>query len=176
MLNIDHIAFRIKSELHDKAIEMFIKLFGYEVVDEFAPEFSDGGAQGTRCSVLSPIGCRGLERVKDIGGVKYQLPPDIFISSSIEGGSIVSRYVEKRGAGVHHLAFTVESVDKVMEEFRGSGYEFLTKEKVVCPELTQAFTKPSDLVGIIFEFLERRTASFCKGSVGVLMESTKNIN
>ena len=63
-----------------------------------------------------------------------------------------------------------------MKEWREKGYaEFTTEEPLTCPGLTQCFTKPSNLTGVIYELIERdRDAQgFCKDNVKDLMESTE---
>lgn len=175
---LDHIAFRVHRDNHEKTCEMFVNLFGYEIVDKFEPEFPDGTTQSTICTVLSPKGLKASEapRVIEQNGVRYQTMPDLFISSSSDPNSVVAKYVANRDSvgGVHHLAYAVDSVDGTMKTFKDAKFAFLTEKPLVCEELTQTFSKPSDLVNVIFEFIERRQASFCKSSVGKLMDSTKN--
>ena len=63
-----------------------------------------------------------------------------------------------------------------MKEWKEEGYaEFYSDEPIKCedPNLTQVFTKPSELTGVIYEFINREGAGFCKDSVKKLMESTK---
>ena len=63
-----------------------------------------------------------------------------------------------------------------MEEWREKGYaEFTTDEPLTCPGLTQAFTKPSELTGIIYEFIEREAQGFCQTNVKDLMVSTRGL-
>jgi hypothetical protein len=74
------------------------------------------------------------------------------------------------------MAYQVESVEKTMQEWREKGYaEFTTEEPLRCPGLTQCFTKPSELTGVIYEFIERTAQGFCKDNVKDLMLSTKNL-
>ena len=79
---------------------------------------------------------------------------------------------------IHHIAYSVESVSDTMKEWRDKGYaEFTTDEPMKCPGLTQCFTKPSSLTGIIYEFIERdvNAKGFCKDNVKDLMNSTKDM-
>ena len=70
----------------------------------------------------------------------------------------------------------VDSVKETMNEWKEKGYaEFLTKEPLTCPGLTQVFTKPSELTGVIYEFIERENEGFCAENVKELMISTKEI-
>ena len=76
------------------------------------------------------------------------------------------------------MAYQVEDVHAVMKEWQVMGYaEFYSSEPIVCqdPDLTQVFTKPSELTGVIYEFINREGAGFCKDSVKQLMESTKEL-
>lgn len=62
-----------------------------------------------------------------------------------------------------------------MQEWKEKGYaEFTTDKPLTCPGLTQCFTKPSELTGVIFEFIERGEHGFCKKNVKSLMESTQD--
>ena len=53
--------------------------------------------------------------------------------------------------------------------------EFTSDAPMKCEGLTQVFTKPSQLTGVIFEFIERGAFGFCKENVKALMESTKDL-
>ncbi len=107
---------------------------------------------------------------------EYHIPPEIFVS---DGGpdTIVGKWVANRGGigGIHHLAYQVKSVYDKMKEWREQGYaEFTSEKPFQCPGLTQVFTKPSVLTGVIFEFIEREDYGFCAGNVKDLMLSTAN--
>jgi hypothetical protein len=105
------------------------------------------------------------------------MAPEIFISDGSQG-SIVEKWVEERGGvgGIHHLAYQVDSVEDKMNELRELGYvEFTTDEPLRCPGLVQVFTKPSELTGIIYEFITREKEGFCGENVKNLMNSTKDI-
>ncbi len=79
--------------------------------------------------------------------------------------------------GIHHLAYQVESVDATMNHWKEKGYaEFTTAKPLTCPGLTQCFTKPSVLTGVIYEFIERRGPWILQGQCEKsLMESTSKI-
>lgn len=109
--------------------------------------------------------------------VEFHMAPEIFISSSEDPESIVSKWVINRGGvgGIHHIAYQVDSVEETMKEWQKKGYaEFSSDKPLTCPGLTQVFTKPSELTGVIYEFIERGEHGFCAENVQALMESTKN--
>lgn len=117
--------------------------------------------------------CCGVKEVLQ----DYHLPPEIFVSDG-SPGSIVGEWVEKREGigGIHHIAYQVDSVEKTKAEWMEKGYaEFTSAEPLKCPGLTQIFTKPSVLTGVIYEFIEREEFGFCKENVKNLMLSTKDI-
>ena len=154
-MRLDHIAYRVKDRY--KTAQFFIDTMKYKIETEFKIDFDDG--TNADCLVLQS---------KDL--------PEIFISDG-KVGSIVGDWVEeKKGGGVHHLAYHVDDVEKTMNEWNDKGYtEFLTDEPLVCdePKLTQVFTKPSELTGVIYELIERDTQGFCEKNTKKLMESTK---
>ena len=113
-----------------------------------------------------------------LGGteLEYHLPPEIFISDG-DPGSIVGQWVAARGGvgGIHHLAYQVDSVEATMRKWREKGFaEFSTDDVLRCPDLVQVFTKPSQLTGVIYEFIERGKHGFCADNVKNLMTSTKD--
>ena len=44
-----------------------------------------------------------------------------------EPNSTIARFIEKRGEGMHHLAFHVESIDEEIERLEKEGFEFVSK-------------------------------------------------
>lgn len=114
--------------------------------------------------------------MQSVEPVLYHMAPEIFVSDGTPD-SIVGRWVAKRDGigGVHHLAYQVDSVERQMQEWREKGYaEFTTQNPLTCPGLTQVFTKPSLLTGVIYEFIERGKHGFCQENVRDLMISTDN--
>ena len=58
-------------------------------------------------------------------------------------------------------------------QLKDFGVEFASEEPLRCPGLTQVFTKPMKLTGVIYEFIEREAQGFCADNVKDLMKSTK---
>ena len=185
-MRLDHIAYRVKDRR--RSADFFYRAFGYKSGTEFQIKFDDGSTAD--CSVLIPPETRHTETeqwtfsalmgsncAKGVVKPVYHAPPEIFISDGPKG-SIVGDWVAERGniGGIHHIAYQVEDVKAVMKEWQIMGYaEFYSSDPIVCkdPNLTQVFTKPSELTGVIYEFISREGAGFCKDSVKKLMESTK---
>ena len=174
----------------NKTAEFFIEAFGYRIQAEFDIDFSDGTK--AKCIALEPsekpkienlhwfikqyVGPTNEIRIEEDKFAEFHLPPEIFVSDG-SPDSIVAKWVERRDGvgGVHHMAYQVESVEQTMKEWQEKGYaEFSSSKPLTCPGLTQVFTKPSALTGVIYEFIERGSQGFCKDNVKDLMTSTKN--
>ena len=193
-MRLDHIAYRVRNRY--KTSEFLKEAFGYSIGTEFQIEFDDGSKAA--CLALEPPEKRPTntskwvlnqlqydvslfdDRCEDRNSsakMEYHAPPEIFVSDGSEG-SIVGDWVQERGGigGIHHIAYQVEDVWEVMQDWKRKGYaEFYSEKPITCkdPDLTQVFTKPSELTGVIYEFINREGAGFCKDSVKNLMESTR---
>jgi len=178
-MRLDHIAYRV-ADRH-KSAQFFISAFGYHVQTEFEICFDDGTK--AECLALEPpekqiegAPWTALGLADDGSDVQYHLAPEIFISDG-DADSIVGKWVAARGGigGIHHLAYQVESVEHTMQEWKQKGFaEFSTDDVLRCPDLVQVFTKPSELTGVIYEFIERGRHGFCADNVKDLMLSTKD--
>lgn len=179
-MRIDHIAYRTNSRT--KTAEFFINALGYKIQTEFDLKFPDGST--TKCIALQPP---EKSEAKQAGWIcksfidnetqptEYHMAPEIFVSDG-SPDSIVGQWVAARNnfGGIHHIAYQVDSVEATMKEWKEKGYaEFASAQPLKCDGLTQVFTKPSELTGVIYEFIERGEFGFCKENVMNLMESTR---
>ena len=183
-MRIDHIAYRVKDRF--VTANFFIKCFGYRLAEDlpegFQISFEDKSTAD--CLVLLPpeqvTGKMPWLTEIYFGGEfsNYHLAPEIFISDGTED-SIVGRWVSERGnvGGIHHIAYHVDDVEMTMKEWKEKGFaEFASADPLRCPGLVQVFTKPSELTGIIYEFITREDHGFCKDNVKMLMESTRGFS
>ena len=182
-MRIDHIAYRVKSRF--KTAKFFEDTLGYTIGTEFQIEFDDNSKAD--CMALVPPENRvpdtnlwklqthlSFNEIETESEVEYHAPAEIFISDG-PMGSIVGDWVAARGGvgGIHHIAYQCDSVESTMKEWKESGYaEFLSDEPMTCPGLTQVFTKPSELTGVIYELISREGDGFCEDNVKNLMLST----
>jgi catechol 2,3-dioxygenase-like lactoylglutathione lyase family enzyme len=191
-MRLDHIAYRTADR--NKTALFFMNSFGYKTQEEFSITLGDGSK--AECIALEPperitsfdswFATRHNMHFSDTDkGLKcdpsteYHLAPEIFVSDG-PPGSLIDEWVQHRDGvgGIHHLAYMVDSVEDIMKEWKEKGYaEFLSEEPLNCkeedPELHQVFTKPSELTGVIYEFIQRGKHGFCKANVSKLMDSTK---
>jgi methylmalonyl-CoA/ethylmalonyl-CoA epimerase len=82
------------------------------------------------------------------GGVKIELLEGL-------GGDPISKFVAKRGPGIHHLCFKVKDVAAAAASLKTDGYEFLTEEPYAGAHGTRViFMKPSSAFGVLIELLQ----------------------
>jgi methylmalonyl-CoA/ethylmalonyl-CoA epimerase len=69
--------------------------------------------------------------------------------------SPISRFLEKRGNGVHHLAFRVSNLDKSLKTLKEKGYRLIDEKSRTGAEGKKiAFLHPSSFDGILIELCE----------------------
>lgn len=74
--------------------------------------------------------------------------------------SVISKFVEKRGEGMHHIAFLVADIHAEMQRFSAEGFTLLNEtpkegadNKLVC------FVQPRDTGGVLIELCMERPAT-----------------
>jgi methylmalonyl-CoA/ethylmalonyl-CoA epimerase len=106
-------------------------------------------------SVLG-ISCYGIEEVPDqkvrtafflVGGTKIEL----LESTDPEGP--VGKFIEKKGEGIHHIAFTVDDVESALLEAEGKGVRLIDRKPRDGAENMQiGFLHPKSSFGVLTEF------------------------
>ena len=69
--------------------------------------------------------------------------------------SAVAKFIEKKGEGVHHIAFCVDSVANALAECESKGVQLIDKAPRKGAEgLSIAFLHPKSTAGVLTEFCE----------------------
>jgi methylmalonyl-CoA/ethylmalonyl-CoA epimerase len=102
--------------------------------------------------------CYAIEEVKDqkvrtaffkVGQTKLEL----LESTSPDGP--VAKFIEKRGQGVHHIAFAVKEIEKALQEVEQKGVRLIDQNPRKGAEgLEIAFLHPKSTFGVLTEFCE----------------------
>ncbi len=72
--------------------------------------------------------------------------------------STVARFLERRGEGLHHLSFTVDDIERALEEARAEGLELIDRTPREGSHHTRiAFLHPRAAHGVLVELCQRRT-------------------
>ena len=129
-MELDHVGFAVRSL--PAALKVFEPLFG---VSGSAPELVAG--QKVRVSFL------------EVG------PSHVELLEPTEADSAVGRFIEKRGEGMHHVAFRVPSVDAQLREVESRGGKLI--DRVGRPGARGrkvGFVHPAAANGVLVEFVE----------------------
>ncbi len=104
--------------------------------------------------------CYAVEEVKDqkvktafykIGETKIEL------LEPLSDDSPVAKFIEKRGEGIHHIAFAVNGIEKALEEISGKGVKLIDKQPRKGAEgLDIAFLHPKSTFGVLTELCEKK--------------------
>ncbi len=128
---IDHIGIAVRSI--EKASELFSNLLGLKVTGEERVE-----GQKVKVAFL-PLGDSELELLE-----------------STEPESPIARFIEKKGEGIHHIAFRVDNIEKTLEKLKKEGIRLIDeKPRYGAGGVKIAFLHPKDTNGILIELSER---------------------
>ena len=130
MEKLEHIGIAVKDI--DKANITFAQLLGRKHY-----KIEEVESEGVRTSFF------------ELGGVKIEL------LEATRDDSPIAKFIEKKGEGVHHLAFEVEDIRKSMDDFKRKGFQVLNDEpkkgadnKMIC------FLHPKSSAGVLVELCE----------------------
>jgi methylmalonyl-CoA/ethylmalonyl-CoA epimerase len=128
---VNHIGIAVRNI--EEAKKVFSDTLGLSCVDEKTlPE------RGVRIAFLSS-GNTTVELLEGIG-------PE----------STVSKFVEQKGPGIHHLCFEVEGIDRVMKELAESGMRLIDeKPRPGAEGKPVAFVHPKSTLGVLVELIEK---------------------
>ena len=128
---IDHIGIAVKSIKETSGLLcnlLGLKVAGEEIVEE----------QKVKVAFL-PLGDSELELLE---------------STSAEGP--ISRFIEKKGEGIQHIAFRVDNIEKVLEKLKKEGVRLIDEmPRYGAGGAKIAFLHPKGTNGILMELCER---------------------
>ena len=74
------------------------------------------------------------------------------------GDGVVQRFLDKRGPGLHHVAFAVDHLEAALEDLRGQGVRLVDERPRPGGMGTRvAFVHPSGFGGLLVELVEHAT-------------------
>ena len=79
----------------------------------------------------------------------------IELLEATSGDSAIAKYLEKKGEGIHHIAFEVDDIHAEMERLRREGYRVLNEQpKKGADNKLVAFVHPKDCNGVLVEICQ----------------------
>lgn len=80
----------------------------------------------------------------------------IELLSSEDEDSAIYKFLEKRGEGIHHMAFMVKDIYESMADYKYKGYKLLSEKPLIgAANKWVAFIHPKDCNGVLIELCEK---------------------
>lgn len=68
----------------------------------------------------------------------------------------MGKFIEKKGEGIHHIAFRVENIDESLKKLNAKGVNLIDeKARIGADGAKIAFIHPKDMKGVLIELVER---------------------
>ena len=132
MKKIEHIGIAVKNL--NNANFLFKKLFG---VDNYKEEFVE--SEGVSTSFYM------------IGETKVEL-----LEATSES-SPINKFINKRGEGIHHIAFEVENIESEIQRLKSEGFKLINDfPKDGADNKRIAFIHPKDTSGVLIELCQEK--------------------
>ncbi len=130
MEKLEHIGIAVKNL--QQANELFAKLLGCQHY-----KIEEVESEGVKTSFF------------DVGGVKIEL-----LEASRED-SPIAKFIDKKGEGIHHLAFEVKNIDESIQEYEQKGFVLISpKAKKGADNKLICFLHPKSTGGVLIELCQ----------------------
>ncbi len=74
------------------------------------------------------------------------------LTASLEPGSVIAKFIENRGEGIHHVSLEVDEFDQVIKEFKAKGLRVMAEAETT--DFKAAFIHPQGNFGVLTEIIE----------------------
>lgn len=131
-MKLEHIGIAVKSlGVSDK---LFAKLLGKESYKQESVE---------REGVVTSFYAAGESKIELLEASKEDSP--------------ISKFIEKKGEGIHHLAFGVENILEEVQRLKKEGFEFISEEpKEGADNKLVVFLHPKSTNGVLVELCQEK--------------------
>jgi methylmalonyl-CoA/ethylmalonyl-CoA epimerase len=107
------------------------------------------GRQAYKTESVESEGVRTL--FFELSGVKIEL------LESMSPDSAIAKFIEKRGEGIHHLAFEVSNIQESISEYESKGFQLIhSKAKDGADNKLIAFLHPKTTNGVLVELCQEK--------------------
>jgi methylmalonyl-CoA/ethylmalonyl-CoA epimerase len=129
--NIDHVGLAIQNT--EEVADLLSKLFGFEIVetrDELQAGFKSTliSKEEVTLELIQPVGAQGM----------------------------IQKFIEKRGAGLHHISIRVDDLDAEMKRLKALGVQFTGEEAAQLDDAKIIFIHPRSTSGLLIELKQRK--------------------
>jgi methylmalonyl-CoA/ethylmalonyl-CoA epimerase len=123
----NHVGIAVKNL--DRAVQFFHETYGAKLV--WRKKFDDLKIESALIS---------------IGEAQFEL------SASLEPQSVIDKFIESRGEGIHHVSLEVDQFDRVMEEIKAKGLRVISEADT--EDFKAAFIHPQSNFGVLIEIIQ----------------------
>ena len=82
-------------------------------------------------------------------------PNKIELLQATNANSPIAKYIEKKGEGIHHIAFAVDDIKKEIDRLRSEGFSVLNEiPKIGADNKLVAFLHPKSTNGVLIELCQ----------------------
>lgn len=107
---------------------------------------------GAKIGAVEEIKERGVK----VAHLEFDEGPTVELVASLDENSTIEKFIRNRGEGIHHFSFLVEGIEKLTEELRNRGVQFIQEKPQKGAEGSKiAFIHPSHLNGVLLELKEK---------------------
>jgi methylmalonyl-CoA/ethylmalonyl-CoA epimerase len=128
---VSHIGVAVKDL--QASIELFSRLFGK------APDHMEDVSDQRVKTALFTIGSSSIE-----------------LTQGTEVSSPITRFLEKRGEGVHHISFVVDNIEQELARLKEAGFQLIEERpRVGADGYLVAFLHPQSTNGVLIEISQK---------------------
>jgi methylmalonyl-CoA/ethylmalonyl-CoA epimerase len=81
----------------------------------------------------------------------------IELVQAFDSGSIINKFIEKKGEGLHHIAFEVDDIEEEIKRLKNEGFHFINdKPKEGADNKMVCFLHPKETNGVLIELVANR--------------------
>jgi methylmalonyl-CoA/ethylmalonyl-CoA epimerase len=124
---INHVGIAVKNL--DRAVEFFQETYGAKLVGR--KKFDDQKMESALISIAE---------------AQFEL------LASLEPQSLIDKFIESRGEGVHHVSLEVDQFDQVIEEIKAKGLRVISEADT--EDFKAAFIHPQSNLGMLTEIVQ----------------------
>jgi methylmalonyl-CoA/ethylmalonyl-CoA epimerase len=109
---------------------------------------------GSSCYKVEDVGAEGVRTAFfELGGLKIEL------LEATDVNSPVARFIDKRGEGIHHIAFQVKNIESSVTYYQEQGFEIVGEPRNGADNKRICFLHPKTTHGVLIELCEDISAS-----------------
>jgi methylmalonyl-CoA/ethylmalonyl-CoA epimerase len=107
---------------------------------------SSGKVMMLNCLGERSLGIKIESTFVSIGESKFEL------TASLEPESVIAKFIENRGEGIHHVSLEVDQFDQMIKEFKAKGLRVMAEADTT--DFKAAFIHPQSNFGVLTEIIQ----------------------